>query len=324
MATGKQESEAVRKVAQTYLLFHHPGIGPDREDPLYDVLKPKLASAHYPVERLREILFDPRPDVRRFAAEIGRRELVRWGDRELVYRLAASEHKEPRKIGSEVLLEIGEVNEARPVAPIDWLVPARVFALAESPVKSSREVASALIRRHYHRLGGAAKLAWLMESPDREVRLFAVRLLWEQHRPLTIPRNWVPKKGPGVGRPPAPEADVRFETGEELRQFLRTVMFGLPPGRMERREPIEGLPTRRLSASEGKRRLVEVVRDLAIENAEFATIAVSVLDEFMHSHARGEWQGCVAALARIRQAHPHIATELPAAVEPAEPQRQTA
>ena len=138
--------------------------------------------------------------------------------------------------------------------------------------------------------------------------------------PLTIPSSWQPKKGPGVGRV-APASDARFETGEELRQFLRTVMFGLPPGRMERREPIEGLPSRRLSASEGKRRLLEVVRDLAIEDAEFATIAVSVLDEFMHSHARGEWQGCVAALARIRQAHPHIATELPAAVEPAE-QRQ--
>ena len=320
MATGKQESEAVRKVAQTYLLFHHPNIGPEREDPLHGVLQPKLNSSHYPIERLRESLFDPRPDVRKFSAEIGRRELVRWGDRELVYKLAANEHKEPRKIGSEVLLEIGEVNEAKPVAPLDWLVPARVFALAESNVKSSREVASALIRRHYHRLGGAAKLAWLMESPDREVRLFAVRLLWEQHRPLTIPPNWTPKKGPGVGRPApqvaGPEADARFETGEELRQFLRTVMFGLPPGRMERREPIEGLPTRRLSASEGKRRLVEVVRDLAIEDAEFATIAVSVLDEFMHSHARGEWQGCVAALARIRSAHPHIATELPAAAEP--------
>src|SRR5690606_10188546 len=278
----------------------------------------------YPLARVRESLFDPRPDVRRFAAEIGRRELVTWGDRDLVYQLAAHEYKEPRKIGSEVLLEIGEINEAKPVASVEWLVPARVFALAESPVKSSREVASALIRRHYRRLGGAAKLAWLMESPDREVRLFAVRLLWEQHRPLTIPSNWKPKKGPGVGRVAGPDSDQRFETGEELRQFLRTVMFGLPPGRMERREPIEGLPSRRLSASEGKRRLIEVVRDLAIEDAEFAVIAASVLDEFMHSHARGEWQGCVAALARIRQAHPSIVTELPTGTVEAAEQRQSA
>jgi hypothetical protein len=161
-----------------------------------------------------------------------------------------------------------------------------------------------------------------MESPDREVRLFAVRLLWEQHRPLKIPASWKPKKGPGArpsaGEPilaAAPEAEQRFETGESLRQFLRTVLFGLPPGRVERREPIAGLPTRRLSASEGKRRLIEVVRDLAVEDREFASIAVAVLDEFMHSHARGEWQGCVAALARIRSTHPDITTGLPPAAE---------
>ncbi|MCA9684001.1 MAG: hypothetical protein KC457_17505 [Myxococcales bacterium] len=328
MAAGKNEPEAVRKVAQTYLLFHHPQIGPDKEDPLHGVLKPKLVSDDYPLPRLRELLFDPRPDVRRFASEVGGKEVVRWGDRDLVYALAASEHREPRKIGSETLLEIGEVHEGRPVAPADWLVATRVFALAESPVKAAREVASALIRRHYTRLGGAARLAWLMESPDREVRLFAVRLLWEQHRPLDIPADWKPKKGPGarpgavklegeaeVAEVASPGADERFETGEALRQFLRTVMFGLPPGRMERREPIAGLPTRHLSASEGKRRLVEVVRDLAVEDRGFAGIAVAVLDEFMHSHARGEWHSCVAALARIRATHPDIPTLLPAAVE---------
>lgn len=328
MATGKDEPEAVRGLAQTYLRFHHPGIGPERDDPLYDLLEAKLDSEHYPIERVRPHLFDPRADVRRFAADVAKRELVRWGDRDLVYELAASEYKEPRKIGSETLLEIGEEHEGRPVAPADWLVPGRVFALAESAVKASREVASALIRRHYQRLGGAARLAWLMESPDREVRLFAVRLLWEQHRPLSIPSSWTPKKGPGTrpgqagagetkaegeGEAPSPAADERFETGEALRQFLRTVMFGLPPGRMERREPIAGLPTRHLSASAGKRRLVEVVRDLAIEDGEFARIAVSVLDEFMHSHARGEWQSCVAALARIRATHPDIPTVLPEA-----------
>ena len=204
MAVGKDEPEAVRKIAQTYLLFHHPQIGPEKEDPLHGVLVAKLNSTHYGLARLRGSLLDPRPDVRRFASLVGRVELVRWGDRELVYQLAASDHREPRQIGSEVLLEIGEVHEGKPTAPVDWLVPSRVFALAESPVKSSREVASALIRRHYHRLGGAAKLAWLMESPDREVRLFAVRLLWEQHRPLTIPSSLEAEEGSGsaalVGR----------------------------------------------------------------------------------------------------------------------------
>lgn len=321
MAAGKGEPESIRLFAQTYLLFHHPGIGAPKEDPLFGVVKPRLVAANYPVERVRELFEDPRPDVRRFAVTVGQQELVRWGERDLAYALAASEYKEPRKLGCEILLEIGEEHEGKPKAPADWLIPTRVFALAESPVKATREVASALIRRHYRKLGGAARLAWLMESPDREVRLFAVRLLWEQHRPLTIPADWKPKKGPGTGRAPtgsehAPEAGESFESGEDLRQFLRTVLFGLPPGRMERREAIEGLPVRQMSASEGKRRLIEVVRDLAVEQREFASVGVPVLDEFMHSRARGEWQGCVAALARIRRAHPDLTTHLPPAIEP--------
>ncbi len=323
MAAGKGEPEAIRQFAQTYLFFHHPGIGAPPEDPLHGLVKPRLVASDYPLTRLRELFDDPRPDVRRFAARVGQQELVRWGERDLAYALAASEHKEPRKLGCEVLLEVGEEHEGKLKAPADWLIPARVFALAESPVKSTREVASALIRRHYRLLGGAARLAWLMESPDREVRLFAVRLLWEQHRPLAIPSQWQPKKGPGTGR--APAADESFESSDELRQFLRTVLFGLPPGRMERREAIEGLPTRQMSASEGKRRLIEVVRDLAVEQREFALIGVPVLEEFMHSLARGEWHGCVAALARIRRAHPDLTTRLPAALEPAPGgQRQTA
>ncbi|EDM75032.1 hypothetical protein PPSIR1_22421 [Plesiocystis pacifica SIR-1] len=320
---GKAQPEAVRVFAQTYLVYHHPGIGPDKDDPLRGVLEAKLKSEDYGLDRARGLLLDPRPDVRRFAAAVAGQELVRWGDRDLVYALAASDYKEPRKIGSEVLLSIGEEHDDKPTPPVDWLIPARVFALAESAVKSSREVASALIRRHYRALGGAARLAWLMESPDREVRLFAVRLLWEQHRPETIPASWTPKKGPGVPSraqakvevlASAPEGSERFETGEALRQFLRTVMFGLPPGRTERREPIAGLPKRQLAASEGKRRLVEVVRDLAVEDGEFAPIAVVVLDEFMHSQARGEWQACVAALARIRATHSGISTQLPPAL----------
>ena len=317
LAGGTDSPESTRRVAQLYLRTHHPELGPEPDEPLHGEIEAKLSVSDYGHARVRALLFDGRSDVRRFAATIAGRELVRWDDRDLVYALAASSHREARRVGSELLLEIGSAVDGRPQAPLDWLIPARVFALAESTTKASREVASALIRRHYRRLGGAARLAWLMESPDPEVRMFAVRMLWEQHRPVTIPTSWRRAKGQEQRASEQehelelPGADERFETGEALRQFLRTVLFGLPQGRMERREPIAGLPTRRLSASESKRRLIAVVRDLAIEDPSFAGLAAAVLDEFMNSRARGEWQGCVAALARIRAAHPEVPTALP-------------
>jgi hypothetical protein len=169
-----------------------------------------------------------------------------------------------------------------------------------------------LIRRHYGRLGGAERLAWLMESPDREVRLFSVRLLWEKHRPRHLPPGWkpLPRGGKVIDLSPAEGGESgRFTDVEALRGFLRKVLFGLPPGRsMEPRD--EGGPRRHIPASEAKRNVIEIVRDLGEEDAAFAHLLAPVLGEFTGSLARGEWQACLAALSRLRRAHPGLASEL--------------
>lgn len=308
LAAG-DEPESVRAFAATYLQVHHPDLSANHPEARALGLQPRLTHDAYGLDRVRATFADERPDVRRLGAIIAEVEIVRWNEPGVLYDLAESRYREPRRVAARILLQIGRPGaDAEHVPPEDWLDPARTFALAESPVKSSRELASTLIRRHYERLGGAQRLAWLMESPYREVRLFAVRLLWDRHRPIDIPADWAPKRGEA---PPAASGD-RFDSTEALRQFMRTVMFGLPPGRMERRDPAAGeLPERALPASVAKSRLIGVVRDMAIENVEFAGVAVPVLEEFMHSRAKGEWQGCVAAIARIRRAHPGLDTVLP-------------
>lgn len=301
------QPEAIRRFAARYLKVHHPELNATVDEAVRFGIKPTLPRQAYTLERVRRFFFDAHADARRLARDVGRHELVRWGDRELLYELAGSRYREGRALAAEALLHIGESDaDPRLVPPADWLDAARVFALAESPVKATREVALTLIRRHYERLGGAHKLGWLMESPDREVRLFAVRLLWEKHRPVARP--------PGE---PDGQAHGRFDSLEALQQFLRTVLFGLPTGRMERREAADqALPDRPLPASVAKRRLVEVVRDMAVEDRDFARVIAPVLEEFMHSQAKGEWHSCVAALARIRHAHPELDTALPAPTAP--------
>jgi hypothetical protein len=44
-----------------------------------------------------------------------------------------------------------------------------------------------------------------------------------------------------------------------------------------------------------------------VEDAAFAAIVAPVLAELMGSIAKGEWQACLAALMRLRSAHPGIA-----------------
>ena len=315
LLAGSDQPEAVREFAATYLRVHHPQLGlehPERKDLGIDS---QLTHAAYDSATVLPLTDDPRADVRALASELADIEVARWGDATVPYRLAANRYPEPRGVGGAMLLRLDSPDVAPEHAlPVSWLAVDAVFALAESPVKATREVALTLVRRHYDALGGAQRLAWLMESPDREVRLFAVRLLWEKHRP----------QSPRAGQP-QPDAESkaarRFDAPEALRKFLGTVLYGLPPGRMERRVH-QGVPDRALPASVAKQRLVSVLRDFAVEDGAFARVLSPLLETFVHSVARGERDACISALATIREAHPAMDFALAAASVEVRPPRR--
>ncbi|MFO1425260.1 MAG: hypothetical protein U1F70_16745 [Candidatus Competibacteraceae bacterium] len=310
LACGATQPEPVRRFAAAYLKAHHPTIGPSDLETRALNIKPGLTAADYPLSRLWPLFLDQRPDLRRLAVAIGREELRAWNEPALLYRLADSEHREPRAFAIEQLLRLGETT-VEPALPLEWLLSERVFQLAESRHKITRETALTLIRRHYELLSGSARLVWLMESPHREVGLFTVRLLWERQRrkfaPLS-PQSLSPLVPPTLTLPHKGGGDFH-----ELRQFLRKTLFGLPPGRMERREldAEQAAPERPWPASVGKRRLIEAIKTLALTDAGFAELVTPVLAEFRHSKAKNEWQHCVAALVQIRRMHPGIRVDLP-------------
>jgi hypothetical protein len=307
LAAGKGRSEQVRAFAHTYLRAHHPVIGLTLAEAKQLGIKPKLLHSDYPLSRIRPLFGDDRADVRRFAAQIAAQEVARWGEPDLVYELAGAAYGEARRLGIELLLSLVAPPDAAPGTteriPAAWLDGRQLFALAESPHKGTREAALTLIRRAYDRVGGAERLAWLMESPERDVRLFAVRLFWDRHRPRPVPEDYKPPRDVG-----APLGGERFADTDALRQFLRTILLGLPPGRLEQRDALPGgaMPERPLAASIAKRRLVEAVRELGEADAEFARVLAPVIVEMSASVAKGEWQACVAALAAMRIAHPDL------------------
>jgi hypothetical protein len=176
---------------------------------------------------------------------------------------------------------------------------AQIFTMTESRKRSTRDVAMELIRRHYGRIGGAERLTWLMQSADREVRLFAVRLLWEKHRPRALPKDWRPSRG-------RIEDAGRFEDVEALRALLRRLLFTVPPGRSMDQGDARA---RRLPASVAKQRVIEIVRDVGTSDAAFAQLALPVLAEFTGSMAKGEWQACVQAIVQLRSAHSDLKVE---------------
>lgn len=304
LAAGAKSPEPVRAFASIYLRAHHPELGRTLAEAKAVGLTPRLTAADYPQAQVAPLANDARADVRKLGCAVIGEELVRWGDRGLLYALAASDHREARTLGNQLLL--GALVGGDGAVPADWLDGAAVFGLTESAHKATREVALTVIRRAYDRVGGRTRLAWLMESSERDVRLFAVRLFWDRHRPRATPPGWTPARGAVLSAEPLPSDDAEIAS---LRLFARTVLFGLPPGRLGEREPLAGAkPERPLPASVAKRRLLEALRDLAVADVAFAAVMTPVIAEIAASVARGEWQAAVAALAAIRRAHPGLGT----------------
>jgi hypothetical protein len=89
------------------------------------------------------------------------------------------------------------------------------------------------------------------------------------------------------------------------------VLFGLPPGRVgERDAPLAGapVPERPLAASIAKKRLIEALRDAALEDVDLARAIAPVLEEMSSSIAKGEWQASIQALTQLRAHHAELET----------------
>lgn len=295
------EGEPVRVFAQTYLLCHHPTVGPEQEKSKHFGLKPYLKEHDYAPTQLWTMLFDERADVRQFALQLVRPHLRKWNLHTKVYELVDLEAKEVRNLAYAALEGAGnEMADPQVALKPEELDASAIFQMTESTKRPTRQVAMELIRKHYERLGGAERLGWLMQSADREVRLFAVRMLWEKHRPRSYPKGWKPRKTAEV--PVSNEG--RFEDVEALRGLLRRLLFGLPPGRAPAGD--NEAKRRHVSASVIKKNIVDLVRDLGVEDAAFAALVAPVLQEFSGSLARGEWQACLAALTHLNRVHPGL------------------
>jgi hypothetical protein len=157
-----------------------------------------------------------------------------------------------------------------------------------------------------------------------------VRELWALYRDRGITADWLPPvppvstlgaralkatvpepRGPGVPhRPDRPPA-----APQNLAAFLRRTLFEVPPGRPEASPaavPSDAPQTPKrlkpLPARKAKLALVEMMRDLALEDADFAAGILPLLEEFMTSRGLSERSACLVAVTRIRHTHPALQT----------------
>jgi hypothetical protein len=163
----------------------------------------------------------------------------------------------------------------------------------------------------------------LTESPDRRVRGFVIRTLWSLYRDRGITEGWKPYVPPAStvggaarkaaqaqadGRGPGPPArpDQLPASLRDLRGFLRRTLFEISPPRPEKRDAEVSEASERIKpfpARKAKIALIETMRDLALEDADFARVVLPSLEEFVISRGASERAACLVAVARIRHAH---------------------
>jgi hypothetical protein len=327
LATAPGPADApVAQFARKYLRLHHPDLG------LAATARPVDPGAEIPAsfltfERVRPLFAESRKPLRELALDFARWEFARWAPSvEAIIRLSEVPYADVRNFVAQALLADDAPEHRRYRVDPAVLTPAAVYGFCESAEESTRQLGMTLIKRS-PRLQVPEELFRLTESPDRVVRAFVIRALWSLYRERGITQGWKPTLPPqatvgptakkaaaaaaenrGTGAPPKP--DHPPANPPTLAAFLRRILFEVPPGRLDRKqeEETEGAAARLrpLPARKAKLASVEVLRDLALEDAAFARGVLPLLQEFLRSRGESERAACLVALTRIRKAHPDL------------------
>ncbi len=310
------EDVSLGRFARRYIRRHHPDISMEETDRPVDP-GAEVPASFFTFERVEPLFHETRKPLREFALKIARWEFSRWAPPvKALLRLAESPFSEVRDFLAQALLADDAPEHKRYRIDPANLTPAAVYSFCESPDETTRDLGMKLIERHAH-LKVPEELFRLTESPDRKVRAFVIRVLWSLYRDRGITTGWKPHIAaqPTIGQAVSPQrgdgAPARPEklpaTQEEMRAFFRRVLFEIPPARAEAiKKQEEGaqegirVRMRPLPARRAKRYLVEVMRDLALEDPVFAAVVVPVLEEFMLSRGASERAVCLVAVTRIR------------------------
>lgn len=326
MATGPGPEDApLARFARQYIRRHHTGIGLALTERHVDP-GAEIPASFLTWERLAALLADLRKAVRELGIELCSFELGRLAPAlpELA-RAHEGPWPEVRAFLARVVLADESRDHDRYRQPAASFSANGVYRFAESLQPHTRALGLALLAK-YPALSEPDQLFRLTESPDRSVRAFAIRSLWARYHDAGTQSGWKPaalpaavtskRKGASPPAPPPARPATPPASAEALRDLLRQVLYGVPPGRpplgpqdedRSKDKAEDSTPKLRgLSHRKAKVGLVEVVRDLGVEDAEFAVVVLPVLREFVRSVGPSEKAAAMVALARLNAAHPNL------------------
>ncbi|MBL8798707.1 MAG: BRCT domain-containing protein [Planctomycetia bacterium] len=320
LTAGGQANEALGRFALKYVRRHHPDICLQETDRPVDP-GAEIPAAFLTFDLVKPLFGESRQHLRDFALELAKWEFARWSPPSSeIIRLCEGPYPAVRHFVAQALLADDAPEHRRYRIPTEQLSPAAVYSFCESPDETTRMLGMELIQRS-PRLQLPEELFRLTESPDRKVRGFIIRALWSLYRDRGITADWKPALPPapvmtsaakkaekqaeqrGTGAPARPEQLPANALG--IAEFLRRILFELPPARLPvvHTEPGEEITVKLqpLPARKAKLSLVEMLRDLALEDEALASGVLPLFEEFMKSRGKSEHDACLVAVTRLRQ-----------------------
>ncbi len=301
----------------------------------------RVESSFVDYEKGRTLILNERANLRALGLDYARRRMAAWQpDVDQVLELCESNFMAVRDFTAKALLADDEPkNRAFRIDAEAWSAD-DVYRFCESLRDFTRNLGMQIISRA-PKFAKPDELFRLTESPDRRIRFFVIQTIWDLYRGRGITLSWTPppdlqtdegktdsKKKEENQEAAEQKSDVAAETGadmpdmsaggrsiaerrgegeiagrENLRNFLRRVLFEIPPARYSGGS---GKRVRVLPARKAKLYMIEVLRELSVEHVEFARLTVPLLTEFMHSRGKSEHAACLVALTRIHETHPRL------------------
>ena len=318
MTEAKREDDPLANFGRKYFRLHHPEIC------LVETDRPVDPGAEIPdsfltFSQVKPLFSDNRKTLRQFALEIAHWEFANWNPPiEGIIDLCETPYPEVREFVARALTADDEPEHKNYRIPNDILTPSAVYSFCESNDAGTRALGMLLIDRN-PRLRVPEELFRLTESPDRRVRAFVVRSFWNLYRDRDSTEGWKPTLPPqtttgkkakkdaalaeenlGDGVPVHPEKPPAEY--QDLHALLRRMLYEIPPGPPEKSnsgsrlsETLPPLPHRK-----AKLYLVETIRDLAMEEQAFAEQVRPLLEEFMLSRGKSEFEACLVAVTRLK------------------------
>ncbi len=324
LLSSDRKDAQLAKFALKYFRYHHVNIAKSIDDSIVDP-GTEIPDEFITFERIFPLFVHKSKTLRDFALEFSRWEFARWSPSiDQIMAMLKLPHLEVRQFVTNALFADEKPEHRFYRINSSEFTEESVYQLCDSRIPEAYETGMMLVHRHdKHQVPG--RLFHLTENQNRKVRAFAIKQLWILYRDKGLSLSWSPnssnaeqlKNNEGSRQTVSRPENIPAEQ-LSLKGLLRKCLFEIPKGRItsnsrpdvavpdKKGRSFKDRPVRLISTSKTKLALIETIRDIAVDDSQFAEYIFPLFEEFKQSIGQSEQAACLVASTRIKRAHPSL------------------